>query len=110
MTGTRAPRAGRRDPGMIRRLVLLLALTGALSLGPVNGLVPLGAGASSEAVDGDGPVLDQPTDRADAAQPAARDADLAAIVALGAGFVLTAGGQAYRIRRSHQEAYRQTRL
>jgi hypothetical protein len=92
---------------MIRRLGLLLALTAALSLGPVNGLLSPGAGASPEAVVSDGSGLTPQADRADPGQPAARDTDLAVIVALGAGFVLTAGGKAYRLRRS--EASRQNR-
>ncbi len=103
MTRETANRAAPRQPSGIRGLGVVLALTGALCLGPVNGLVASGAVASAQTVVGDRSDTSSSTDRADPGQSAAaRRSGLAVIVALGTGFVMTAGGKAYRLRRLQQ--------
>ncbi len=96
-----------RHPSGIRRLGAVVALTAGLCLGPMTGLVASGAVASAQTV-GDRSATSSSTDRADPAQSAADGRDLAVIVALGTGFVMIAGGKAYRLRRLQQRATRGT--
>ncbi len=104
MTRETANRAARRELSRLRGLGVVLAVTGAICLGPVNGLDPSGAVASSQTVVGDRLDTRPPTHRAEPGDSAAGRSELAVIVALGTGFVMIAGGKAYRLRRLHQEA------